>query len=365
MQTSRPGGDDHEDTSERLSCWVRHAVRVAGHGRSRLAPDHVLGAGQHSGKRTLRLPGLPLRRGPARARGRRGEAVRREAEARGRRRGSPVPALRRASHRPFLRGPAYHADRARALLALGARSDPDDGYRAVALDSRGGPRAHPSRGGVAHGQYPHRGSARGRPADYAAGGLREGGRSHAHTEHRVGGGLVRRGRGRRARRGEARGSGHGGDRHPDRHRRDGAVAGAGDEAGPPHLRSDLVHQDRSRGTLSKGRRRLAGGLRERADEAVQRARRRFRDGERGASWAAKRGDRGPSPARRVQCAELKTRYLTTSTFTRACPVLAKPRVEATRGVTSMTLLADRFIRSLTVTTALLPLARFVTRSLVP
>src|SRR5215831_18870370 len=184
-------------------------------------------------------------------------------------------------------------------------------------------------------------------------------------EHRVAGGeLVRRGRGRPARRAEALGSGHGGERHPDRHRRDGSVAGAGDEADPPHLRGDLVHQDRSRATRSEGRRRLAGGLGERADDTVPCARRRFCDGERGTSWAAQRGDRGRRPAPRAQCVEL-TRYLTTSTFTRACPILAKPRVEATRGVTSMTLLADRFIRSLTVTTALLPLARFVTRSLVP
>src|SRR5262245_18206958 len=139
----RTGGDDYEDTSEHLSCWARHAVRVAGHGRSRLAPDHLLGAGQHSGKhsgrRTLRLPCLPLRRGPARAGRRRGEAVRHEAEVRGRRRGSPVPTLRRAPHRPFLRGPAHHADRARAVLAQGPRRDPAHGYRAVALDSRGGP----------------------------------------------------------------------------------------------------------------------------------------------------------------------------------------------------------------------------------
>src|SRR5215470_4517636 len=143
-------------------------------------------------------------------------------------------------------------------------------------------------------------------------------------EYRVGGGeLVRPGRGRRACGGEALGSGHEGERHSDRHRRDGCVEGTGDEAGPPHLRGDLVDQDRSRATSSEGRQPLAGGLGERADEAVRRTRRRFRDGERGTSWGAQRGDRDRGPARGGQCAEL-TRYLTTSTFTRACPDLAKP-----------------------------------------
>src|SRR5262249_1873615 len=44
MQTFGAQGtrsDDHENTSEPLSSWAPHTIRVAGHGRRRLGPDRV------------------------------------------------------------------------------------------------------------------------------------------------------------------------------------------------------------------------------------------------------------------------------------------------------------------------------------
>src|SRR5215470_11722157 len=77
------GGDDHEITTEYGSCEPRHAVRVAGHGRSRLATDHVLRAGRRAGERTVRLPRLRLCGRASRPGRGCGEALRHEAEARG------------------------------------------------------------------------------------------------------------------------------------------------------------------------------------------------------------------------------------------------------------------------------------------
>src|SRR5262249_46381546 len=84
---------------------------------------------------------------------------------------SPASPPPRPPPRPCLRGPPPPPDGARPLPAPGPRRDPADGHRAVALDSRVGPRTDSSRGGVADGQYPHRGSACGGPADHAAGRL--------------------------------------------------------------------------------------------------------------------------------------------------------------------------------------------------